>query len=208
MAAPTSGADFRAIRQGLGLSQRQAAELFGVSDRMIRKIESADVIPAGYRASARELAGGRVVAPARRVTTVRAKGGGTRRVSPRKAGTATGVTFERGGSRSAPIVQRVQTWMPYDQTPGAAGAREAAEQTVGSAIRDAHRRGQAAVVTASRPAERGAGGSQAGYTLTVTGLPEGASPPRGAVVIEPGGDWDDADWDELADDAGLTYQDG
>jgi hypothetical protein len=200
---PTTGSDARAAREALELSQAALAALLGVSDRMIRKVEKAELIPAGYRDTYKALSGGRVIAPERTVTTVRAKGGGTVTVKPAKGGTDTGVTFARGTSKGASVVRRTVEWMPYGDAQS--DYRDHAAQAIHAAVADAHAHGMAAVVTVSAPSHKGAGGSQAGYDVTVIGLPEGARAPRGALVVDPGDDFDAYDLDDLADDAGLHY---
>lgn len=218
--APRTGADARALREELQLTQAALGRLLEVSSRMIRKIEAAETIPAGYLETYASMAvRRRPVAPKRSRTKVRAKGGGTQQVTPPKAGTDLGVVFARGTGPDAPVVRVTSVWVPYTGINDKLDAhRTVALGSVADAVAEAHRLGLPAVLTAHRPDQDGRGGEllgprgghhrggrQAGYDLRVRPLLPGERRPPHAVVIGPGDDVDLADLDRAAELADIDY---
>jgi hypothetical protein len=130
------GAAIKAARATLGISQAELGARWGVSSRMIRKLETGATRGENYRASVEALSRGRLTPPVRRAQRVRAPGGGTRLPAappPPSSRSAFGVDVIAlpGGGR------RVVVTAPRSNGPG----RERARQAILAEVRRAARTG-------------------------------------------------------------------
>lgn len=144
-----NGRELRQAREARGQSKAALARAWGVSPRMIYKLEKGGELPANYANPATQLAGGRIATPRRRKTStgkvakVRGKGG--RVVTPK-----TGANVGRGGvSFDSRGTQRAVIFVPDGR-----GRRAAAGQ-VRAELAEAARQGKVATVTGyADPAQR------------------------------------------------------
>ena len=212
--APPTGSGLRETRKSLGLTQTQLAADWGISPRMVRKLEAAPTLSPLYWGAALNLRLGLVTTPQRRTTaagepvSVRAPGGKTVKAKPAQAGR---VVARLGKPNAGATVRRVTHWVPFDNpnVDSKVGADHVRETVLGRILADtaaAQAKGENVAVTVTiSNANRGA--ALAGYDVVISSGKNVKKPRGQAYYFRPG---DDVlmgldDLDELASAAGLDY---
>jgi len=212
--APPTGSGLRETRKSLGLTQTQLAADWGISPRMVRKLEAAPTLSPLYWGAALNLRLGLVTTPKRRTTaaggavSVRAPGGKTVRAKPAPAGR---VVARLGKPTAGGTVRRVTDWMPFDNPNvnskvGTDHSRETVLGRVLDAMTGAQAKGENVAVTVTM-SNANQGAALAGYDVVISSGKNLKKPRGQAYYFRAGDDMSISldDLDELASAAGLDY---